>query len=144
MKVERTNYDEISSPEVKGVVILGVTVEQDSEEELVSKIATGVEIQQGDFMVSLNRDVFLKVVSKFLSYDYVEELLFDFLMRDDCWDSLDTMALESENEALYKSIFTSIADEIISRIQEPANIDTVEIVRNVLERNTDALEKYMG
>ena len=53
------------------------------------------------------------------------------------------MALENENEALYKSISTSIADEIISRVQEPANIDTVEIVRSVLERNEDALKKYM-
>lgn len=138
MKVERTNYDEIDT------VTVGITVEQDDEVEAVNRIATGVEIQHGDSMVSLNRDVFLKVVSKFLSYDYVEELLFDFLMRDDYWDSLDTVALENENEALYKSISTSIADEIISRVQEPANIDTVEIVRNVLERNTDALEKYMG
>lgn len=143
MKVERTNYDEISSSEVNSTVILGVTVEQDNEEELVSRIATGVEIQQGDSMVSLNRDIFLKVVSKFLSYDYVEELLFDFLMRNDYWGSLDTVALENENEALYKSIFTSIADEIISKIKEPANIDTVEIVRSVLERNEDALKKYM-
>lgn len=119
-------------------------MEQDDEVEAVNRIATGVEIQHGDSMVSLNRDVFLKVVSKFLSYDYIEEILFDFLMRDDYWDSLDTVALENENEALYKSISTSIADEIISRIQEPANIDTVEVVRNVLERNTDALEKYMG
>lgn len=137
MKVERTNYDEIDT------VTVGITVEQDDEVEAVSRIATGVEIQHGDSMVSLNREVFLKVVSKFLSYDYIEELLFDFLMRDDYWDSLDTVALENENEALYKSISTSIADEIISRVQEPANIDTVEIVRSVLERNEDALKKYM-
>lgn len=137
MKVERTNYDEIDT------ITVGITVEQDDEVEAVSRIATGVEIQHGDSMVFLNRDVFLKVVSKFLSYDYIEELLFDFLMRDDYWDSLDTVALENENEALYKSISTSIADEIISRVQEPANIDTVEIVRSVLERNEDALKKYM-
>lgn len=137
MKVERTNYDEIDN------VTIGITVEQDDEVEAVNRIATGVEIQHGDSMVALNRDVFLKVVSKFLSYDYIEELLFDFLLKDNNWGSLDTVALENENEALYKSISTSIADEIISRVQEPANIDTVEIVRSVLERNEDALKKYM-
>lgn len=137
MKVERTNYDEIDT------VTVGITVEQDDEVEAVNRIATGVEIQHGDSMVALNRDVFLKVVSKFLSYDYIEELLFDFLLKNNNWDSLDTVALENENEALYKSISTSIADEIISRVQEPANIDTVEIVRSVLERNEDALKKYM-